>query len=145
MIQAGRLLWAGLVCACIIHGSAEAQPLLTAEQQGCLTKARRFERAGWIYLHIEGEPRERGFQHGYLLAKEINDGLVATRASWEQDSAMDWSWLVKRAADMFVPKIDPENLAELEGISEGARAAGTNVSRDELIAYNAILELQGYW
>src|SRR5436190_1179579 len=96
---------------------------LNPEQKAWVSKGKRFERAGWIYLHIEGEPRERGFQHGYLLAKEINDGLIATRAAWENDSAMEWSWLVKRAADMFVPKIDPENLAELEGISEGARAA----------------------
>jgi hypothetical protein len=124
---------------------ADSVSPLKPEQKGWASKGKRFERAGWIYLHIEGEPRERGFQHGYLLAKEINDGLVATRAAWENDSAMEWAWLVKRAADMFVPKIDPENLEELEGISQGAKAAGINISRDELIAYNAILELQGYW
>ncbi len=128
-----------------ISAFADSPLPLKPEQKEWLCKGKRFERAGWIYLHIEGEPRERGFQHGYLLAKEINDGLIATRAAWENDTAMDWPWLVKRAATMFVPKIDPENLAELEGISEGARAAGINVSRDELIAYNAILELQGYW
>jgi hypothetical protein len=31
----------------------------------------RFEREGWIYLHVEGEPRERGIQHGCLLAREL--------------------------------------------------------------------------
>jgi hypothetical protein len=124
---------------------ADSLSPLKPEQQAWLSKGKRFERGGWVYLHIEGEPRERGFQHGYLLAKEINDGLVATRAGWEYESAMEWSWLVQHAGAMFVSKIDAENLAELEGISEGARAAGTNVSRDELIAYNAILELQDYW
>lgn len=141
-----QLIGAGISLFMLTIGAlADSPSPLKPEQKEWLGKGKRFERAGWIYLHIEGEPRERGFQHGYLLAKEINDGLVATRAGWENDSAMEWSWLVKRAAQMFVPKIDPENLAELEGISEGARAAGTNVSRDELIAYNAILELQGYW
>src|SRR5947199_5514484 len=90
---------------------------LTREQETCLRKGKRFERAGWIYLHVEGEPRERGFQHGYLLAKEIADGLRLTRASWEQQSAMGWNWLVERGAKMFVPKMDPENLAELDGIT----------------------------
>ena len=27
--------------------------------------------AGWIYLHIEGKPYERGYQHGHLMAQEI--------------------------------------------------------------------------
>ena len=118
---------------------------LTVEQQRCVDKGKRSERAGWIYLHVEGEARDRGFQHGFLLAKEIAEGMRMTRGSWEHQSAMDWDWLVKHAAAMFVPKIDAENLAELEGIAEGARAAGIPVSRDDLIACNGIAELQDYW
>src|ERR1700746_193435 len=37
--------------------------------------AYRFPQAGWIVLHIEGEPYERGYQHGRLLAPEIADHL----------------------------------------------------------------------
>ncbi|HEY1603584.1 MAG TPA: hypothetical protein VGG64_28545, partial [Pirellulales bacterium] len=33
--------------------------------------AYRYPQAGWIVLHIEGAPYERGFQHGTLLAAEI--------------------------------------------------------------------------
>ena len=118
---------------------------LTARQQGCVAKGKRFQRAGWVYLHVEGEASDRGFQHGYLLAKEIAEGLKMTRVSWRHETAMEWDWLVKRAAAMFLPKIDAENLAELDGIAEGARAAGIAVSRDDLIAYNGIAELQSYW
>ena len=28
---------------------------------------------GWIYVHLEGSPFDVGFQHGYLLAPEIQD------------------------------------------------------------------------
>jgi hypothetical protein len=28
----------------------------------------RYDSNGWIYLHIEGEPFERGFQHGRFFA-----------------------------------------------------------------------------
>src|SRR5438046_2305959 len=133
---------AAIVClgnlACFAEG-------LTTEQKAWIAKGKRFERAGWIYLHVEGEARARGEQHGYLLAKEIGEGVQVTKAVWEHDSAMDWDWLVKRTAAMFVPKMDPENLAELEGIAEGAGAAGVKVSRDDLIAYNGILELSDYW
>ncbi len=131
------------LCALSCLGASPSS--LAPEQQAWLSAARRFERAGWIYLHTEGEPRERGFQHGYLLAPEIAEGLRATRVTWEYHSAMEWPWLVRRATAMFVPKIDAENLAELDGIAEGARAAGVQVSRDEIIAYNGIIELSDYW
>lgn len=129
-------------------GIAFADPIasgLSAEQQAWLAKARRLDRAGWVYVHVEGDARERGFQHGYLLASEINDGLRTLRTEWEHSSAMDWSWLVSRAAAMFTPKIDPENLEELGGIAEGLRAAGCAASRDEILASNGSIELMSYW
>src|SRR5207248_10891679 len=33
--------------------------------------AYRYPQAGWIVLHIEGEPYKRGYQHGRLMAPEI--------------------------------------------------------------------------
>jgi hypothetical protein len=145
-------LFTGLLCPIIASLffaaiCVEAAPQLqaSAEQQAWLSHAQRFDRAGWIYLHTEGEARQRGFQHGYLLAKEIAEGLRVTRAVWKHRSAMEWPWLVTRTREIFVPRIDAENLAELDGIAEGARAAGVEVSRDEIIAYNGIIELSDYW
>ena len=34
-------------------------------------KGYRFAQQGWISVHIEGAPLERGLQHGHLLAPEI--------------------------------------------------------------------------
>ncbi len=135
---------AALVLACL-EWTAAAAPALNAAQQALLGNARRFERHGWTYVHMEGEARSRGFQHGYLLAPEIAEGLRVTRAGWEHQSSMTWPWLVERAATLLVPKIDAENLAELDGIAEGARAAGCNVTRDDIVAYNGIIELAEYW
>jgi hypothetical protein len=110
-----------------------------------LSGSSRHEKAGWVYLHLEGSPRERGFQYGYRLAKEISIGIEATRADWEFQSATEWAWLLEKASKMFARKIDPENLAELDGIVEGLQAAGVQSSRDEIIAYNAYFELAWYW
>jgi hypothetical protein len=33
--------------------------------------AYRYPTGGWIYLHIQGQPYERGYQHGRLMSKEI--------------------------------------------------------------------------
>ena len=44
-----------------------------------LGKSYRFERGGWIYVHLEGSPGNIGYQHGYLLAPEIEDAVQAVR------------------------------------------------------------------
>ena len=31
----------------------------------------RYDDKGWIFIHIEGKPYQRGYQHGFLLAEEI--------------------------------------------------------------------------
>ena len=70
-------VFAGL-CVFGFASEPSAKPL-TPKQQKCVGKGKRLERAGWIYLHVEGDADDRGFQHGYLLAKEIAAGLKATR------------------------------------------------------------------
>jgi hypothetical protein len=136
-----------LLCwlACWSVAYSALPPQLSSEQQSWLQHAHRFDRAGWIYLHVEGDGRARGFQHGYLLAREIADSIHTAQVGWEHQTAMPWSWVVKRAAAMFVPNIDPENLAELGGLAEGVQAAGLSCSRDEMVAYNGMIELSDYW
>ncbi len=118
---------------------------LPAAQRAWVQKGERHNRNGWVYLHIEGTPRERGFQQGFLLAQEIAEALRVTREGWRHDSGMEWSWLLGKSRRIINPRVDPENMTEIEGIAEGARAAGCMTSRDELVAYNAIIDLAGYW
>jgi hypothetical protein len=125
--------------------SAPQAAPLGEQQRAWLKAAHRHDKHGWVYLHIEGGPHERGFQHGYLLAKEIRESLHAAKVKWEYESGMDWPWLVKKSAEMFLPKVDPENLAEIDGIAAGLGAAGVPSTREELVAFNGIIELASYW
>ena len=135
-----------IACLCLALPSLAAEAAPGPElQQAWLCGANRHEKAGWLYVHIQGSPRERGFQYGYLLAPEIKQGIEATRVDWEYRSATKWTWLVSKTDHMFGHKIDKETLAELEGIGEGMQAAGAHSSRAELIAYNGYIELSGYW
>ena len=118
---------------------------LSAQEQGWLHAAKRHERAGWIYVHVEGSPRERGFQHGYLLAKEIAECLRVSRADWQHSSSFDWPWLIAHTKGFIERGIDPEDRAELQGLVEGLTAAGVPVTYDEIVTYNAEIELEGYW
>jgi hypothetical protein len=125
--------------------SSQTKDQLSNEQKEWISKANRHEKAGWIYIHIEGKPEERGFQHGYLLAKEIKEAIVATGRVWQYETALDWQWMVQRSAKIFNSKIDTENMQEMEGIVEGMKAAGEIVTRDEIVAYNGSTEFTQYW
>ena len=46
---------------------------IEVDNNGTYENACRYNVNGFIYLHIEGEPYERGYQHGYLLYAEIAD------------------------------------------------------------------------
>jgi len=101
---------------------------LTSEHKTWLSKANRHEKNGWIYLHIEGNPEERGFQHGYMLSKEIKESIRIFSKTWEYETAMKWSWFVAWSHIILTPKTDPENLAEIDGIVEGMKAAGVSTT-----------------
>jgi hypothetical protein len=136
----------GLAFACLffLQAGLHAASLPNQEQEW-LRVAERHERAGWIYLHVEGGPRERGFQHGHLLAKEIAECLRVVRAHWKHDSSMEWSWLIAKTKGFIEPAIDPENRMELRGIADGMVAAGVPMTYDEIVTYNAEFELEWYW
>jgi hypothetical protein len=87
--------------------------------------AYRYPQAGWIVLHIEGEPYERGYQHGRLLAPEIaafvrcSAALVSPKAPAE-----GWRTLRPLVNALFVRRYDKEYLEEMRGIADGASAVG---------------------
>jgi Phospholipase B/Carbohydrate binding domain len=87
--------------------------------------AYRYPAAGWIYLHIEGKPYDRGYQHGYLMAKDIPEYL--TRCAIElAGKAEEKTWNADRttANALFLRGFDREILEEMRGIADGANAAG---------------------
>ena len=87
--------------------------------------AYRYPAAGWIYLHIEGKPYERGYQHGYLMAKEIPEYLTrcATDLAGKADEKT-WSAYRTSANALFLRGFDKEILEEMRGIADGANDAG---------------------
>jgi hypothetical protein len=137
------LLLSVFICSTLVHSQTNDQ--LTNEQKTWLSKANRHEKNGWIYLHLEGAPEERGFQHGYLLAKEIKESIRVLSEEWHYESALDWQWLVKKAGNMFTPKVDIENITEINGIVEGMKMAGVAINRDEIVTYNGYMELLWNW
>ena len=105
----------------------------------------RFEQDSWIYVHLEGPPRTVGFQHGYLLAPEIQDAFNAIKFHDTYRTRRDWNFFRRTAHDVLWPGIDPEYRDELNGIVEGLRARGVQMDIDDLVALNAFEEVPDYY
>jgi len=84
--------------------------------------AYRYPAAGWIYLHIEGEPYERGYQHGHLMAHEIPQYLE--RCAAILGSKDHWDDYRTTANALFLRGFDQEILEEMRGIADGASDGG---------------------
>ena len=92
------------------------------DKDAVLAKAYRFDRDGWIYVHLEGSPHDIGYQHGYLLAPEISDAFAAVKLE-DRTNGRDWDFFRRAGREMLWPKIDPEYQAEMQGIVAGLRRA----------------------
>src|SRR6266852_1364853 len=78
----------------------------TVSEDDRLKGSYRFERNGWIYVHLEGSPEQIGYQHGKLLAKEIEDLLRVTKPFLHHETKRDWDFYRKASEDILWPKID---------------------------------------
>ncbi|MGH9743499.1 MAG: C45 family autoproteolytic acyltransferase/hydrolase [Candidatus Acidiferrum sp.] len=111
-----------------------------------LSGAQHFEDGGWIYVHLEGDPATIGFQHGYLLGPEIEDGFAAVSAGMVHESQHDWAFFRRAAHEMLWPKIDAEYQQELQGIVDGLHArTNSKLDVDDIVAMNAFEELPDYY
>jgi len=95
---------------------------LSVQREG---KGYRYPQAGWIVLHIEGEPYERGYQHGRLLAPEIAAFVRCVAAEQgHKDPAGAWRITRTLVNSLFLRKFEAEFLEEMKGIADGASDAG---------------------
>ncbi len=122
--------------------SADEWPVREAVQT--FGPAYRYPSAGWIYLHIEGAPYERGYQHGHLMAREIPEYL--DRCAAELGSSQQWDQYRTTANALFLRGFDREILEEMRGIAEGASDAGAKwlnrrIDLMDIVVANVTVEL----
>jgi hypothetical protein len=106
--------------------------------------AYRYPAAGWIYLHIEGKPYERGYQHGHLMAREIPEYLARCADDLGGEGA--WSQYRLMADAVFLRGFDREILEEMRGIADGASDAGAKwknrrVDLVDIVVANVTVEM----
>ena len=114
-------------------------------QEEWLAKAYRLDKNGWIYLHIEGKPFERGFQRGYLTADEIDEYLKTVAYMQEFQTAKELDFFVKTASKFFRGKICKEYVEEMKGMVAGMEKAGKKVTYEEMLFMNGFIDILWYW
>ncbi len=153
LIAAAALLW---LAGQHSHGAEAARNDLdstvayarehAASSDPRLKAAYSFERGGWVYVHLEGDPATIGFQHGYMLAKEIEDAFPAVQAGMVRSTQRNWAFFRQVAREMLWPKIDPEYQQELQGIAEGLNArTGSQLDVYDIVALNSFEEVPDYY
>ncbi len=117
--------------------SASANPLLKGSY--------KFNEGGWTYVHLQGTPEQVGFQHGYLLAREIEDNVHVYRVEAPHHAKRDWSFFRDAAENVLWPHLDAEYQQELKGIAEGLHAQGSALDLWDVVALNGYIELSDYY
>ncbi len=118
---------------------------LTPEEKAWVSRARLSEQAGWVHLRIAGAPFERGFQHGYLMADRYDLALKTYRFITLQTIGKSYAFFVRAAAKLHKHKLGEELTEEMSGIAAGLTKAGVPSTLDDIIGWNAWIELTGSW
>ncbi|MES2391179.1 MAG: C45 family peptidase, partial [Acidobacteriota bacterium] len=105
----------------------------------------KFHEGGWTYVHLTGTPAEIGFQHGFLMAREIEDNLHVYSVEAPNLYKRDWSWFREAGKTVLWPHLDAEYQAELQGIADGLKAQGSKADLWDVVALNGDEELTGYY
>jgi hypothetical protein len=105
----------------------------------------QFKQGGWTYVHLAGTPEQIGFQHGYLLTREIEDNVHVYSVEALNRDQRDWAFFRNAGRTVLWPHLEPEYQAELRGIAEGLRAHGSKLDLWDIVALNGDLELTDYY
>ena len=123
----------------------------------------RFNVQGWIYVHVQGDAYERGYQHGYLLSAEIVDMLTRwsniihnyqiiksiskrqSDARFEKMSKTWWDFCIKECYRLYWDKYPEEYQQEIKGIADGVTAQGgklfgRNINYQDILTMNEMYE-----
>ncbi|HET7716750.1 MAG TPA: heparin lyase I family protein [Bauldia sp.] len=106
---------------------------------------------GWIAKAIRAEAPEGqdAYQRGYDFGE--NDVAMLLDA-WRVHDAMtrmsmdaDLEEVATRTADLVTDGLSADTLREMEGIDDGLNTAGQSTSTEEIIGWNAFMDLSLHW
>ncbi|MCK4446100.1 MAG: phospholipase [Candidatus Marinimicrobia bacterium] len=134
-----------LISLILIISSHSFAQQLSPQEKEWLTKSYRSEKNGWIFLHIEGKPFERGFQRGYLTANEIEEFFKMLDHTEKFETAKEIDFFVDAAAMLFKDNVSEEYVEEMKGMVQGMRSAGKKITYEEMLFMNGFIDILWHW
>ncbi len=136
-----------VVVAATCLASCRTTTVSTSDQQQAqwLAKGSRQDLNGWIFLHTEGAPFERGFQRGYLTADEISEFLRTLAYTQEFETGQKLDYFVRACSRLFKGKVPEEYVEEMRGIAAGMRHTGKPVTYEQILYMNGFIDILWYW
>ncbi len=138
-----KLLIANLAIAFILISCSAPQS--KEEKKDRLAKASKENKNGWILIHLEGSPSDIGYQHGYLLANNIDTSIQSVAYLLQHETHRDWQFYRNAAKSFLWDKLDREYKDEINGMVEGMQAKNIKYDSLDITAYNALEELGFYY
>ena len=108
----------------------------------------RYEKNGWTYLSIKGQPSAIGYAHGYLLAKEIKEIFTMLDFALYEDYGYKremFSDIVGGIWGPIIAKNYPEYYEEIAGITKGANAGGCKLTVADLLMWNCFASVDAFF
>ncbi len=99
----------------------------------------KYNKNGWTYISIHGEPYERGLAHGKLLRNEIKKCLSTMSWNLYDTHGLKMDFFMEVSNFFFKKTIEenfPEIFSEMKGIAKGAK-----IDIDELVLWNNLASL----
>ena len=87
----------------------------------------KYEKNGWVYISVKGEPKERGYAYGYLCAEEFKQVQIMLKFNMLESYGEDWDYFIKEISNDFKSMTQaefPEFYDEMEGIAEAPSLPG---------------------
>jgi hypothetical protein len=107
----------------------------------------RYDDKGWIFVHIEGAPYERGYQYGNLVAEEISEYINKLGIQKNKDNPEKaWNDLRFIADAFMLRKYDDEYINEMKGIADGANNTGVKIFNRkfdlvDIVTVNSVIDI----
>ncbi|MBN2603770.1 MAG: PQQ-like beta-propeller repeat protein [Candidatus Thermoplasmatota archaeon] len=156
-----------LIISCPFSSFSIASPIDTAYIKDSsfddIQGAHRYNVQGWVYVYIEGDPYERGYQYGKLAPNEIVDLMnrwsnmihnhpilkplngILSKDNYQKISDIWWNFCKKNIVEIYWDKFPEEYQNEIKGIAAGVNSEdgkfhGRSIDYQDVLVSNMMYE-----
>ena len=106
-----------------------------------------YEKNGWIYVSIKGDPYERGFSYGQCVSKYMKNVFEMIQFNSLNSYGREWDYFIDLSNQYMFHTIKNkyvEFFEEMQGFADGCTKGGTKTDIHEIVAWNNMIGIMDY-